>query len=65
LISTLGSRGRRTRPVITNSPRDMEAVVINISAWAFPLKETRQAIVTTAAVPIKFARMAILLPCNL
>jgi hypothetical protein len=43
----------------------MEAVVINISAWAFPLKETRQAIVTTAAVPIKFARMAILLPCNL
>jgi hypothetical protein len=42
----------------------MEAVVINISAWAFPLNMIRQAVVTTAAVPISFARMASL-PCNL
>jgi hypothetical protein len=36
----------------------MEAVVINISAWAFPLNVTTQAVATTAAVPISVARMA-------
>jgi hypothetical protein len=64
LISTLGSRGRLTRPAITSSPRDMVAVVINISAWAFPLNVTRQAVEATATAPISFLRIASL-PCNL
>jgi hypothetical protein len=63
LISTLGSRGRLTRPATTNSPRDMVAVVIKISAWAFPLNVTRQAVEATA-VPISFVRIASL-PCRL
>jgi hypothetical protein len=37
LISTPGSRGRLTRPTMTNSPRDMVAVVISISACALPV----------------------------
>jgi hypothetical protein len=43
----------------------MEAVVINISAWAFPLKVMRQAAVATARVPISFARMQVSPFCNL
>ncbi|MCK1393262.1 hypothetical protein [Bradyrhizobium sp. 1] len=37
LISTPGSRGRLTRPTMTNSPCDMAAVVISISACALPV----------------------------
>jgi glucan phosphoethanolaminetransferase (alkaline phosphatase superfamily) len=57
LICTMGSRTRRTLPTIVNSPRDMAAVVINISARAFPAHASTQADVTTA--PISFASMAI------
>jgi hypothetical protein len=53
----MGSRTRLTLPTIVNSPRDMAAVVINISARAFPPHAITQADVTTA--PISFASMAI------
>jgi hypothetical protein len=58
LISTLGSRGRLTLPTITNSPRDMVAVVINISAYAFPSHGIAQAVVTARTVPMNLASMA-------
>jgi hypothetical protein len=57
LICTMGSRTPLTLPTIVNSPRDMAAVVINISARAFPPHAITQADVTTA--PISFASMAI------
>jgi len=53
----MGSRTRLTLPTIVNSPRDMAAVVINISARAFPAHAITQADVTTAQ--ISFASMAI------
>jgi hypothetical protein len=43
LICTLCSRGRLTLPTIVNSPRVMAAVVINISARAFPPHAITQA----------------------
>jgi hypothetical protein len=49
LICTAGSRGRLTLPTITNSPPEMAAVVINISARAFPPHVITQAIVTATA----------------
>jgi hypothetical protein len=58
LISTLGSRGRLTLPTITNSPRDMVAVVINISAYAFPSHVIAQAVITARTVPMNLAGMA-------
>jgi hypothetical protein len=61
LICTLCSRGRLTLPTITSSPRVMAAVVINISARAFPPHVITQTIVTAAAARISFASMAI--PC--
>ena len=52
LICTLGSRGRLTLPTIVNSPRDMAAVVISISARAFPPHVIIQIVVTaTMRVP--------------
>ena len=58
LISTLGSRGRLTLPTMTNSPRDMLAVVINISACALSRHVITQAAATAATVLISFASMA-------
>ena len=58
LISTLGSRGRLTLPTITNSPCEMVAVVINISAFAFPPHVITQAVVTARTAPMNFANMA-------
>ena len=58
LISTLGSRGRLTLPTITNSPRVMVAVVINISACALPSHVIAQAVITAMTVPMNLARMA-------
>jgi hypothetical protein len=59
LRRTLCSRGRLTLPTITNSPRVMAAVVINISARAFSLNVITQAVATVATAPINFAGMAI------
>jgi hypothetical protein len=59
LMCTLGSRGRLTLPTIVNSPRDMAAVVISISARAFPVHMIRQVVVTTTMARISFANMAI------
>ena len=55
LISTLGSRGRLTLPTITNSPRVMVAVVINISACAVSGHVIAQAIVAAATELMSFA----------
>ena len=57
LICTLGSRGRLTLPTIVNSPRVMAAVVMSISARAFPLQVIAQAVVTATA-RIIFASMS-------
>jgi hypothetical protein len=46
LICTLGSRGRLTLPTIVKSPREMAAVVINISARATSPHVIAQAVVT-------------------
>jgi hypothetical protein len=59
LMCTLCSRGRLTLPTIVNSPRVMAAVVINISARAFPPHVITQAVVTAATARISFASMAI------
>jgi hypothetical protein len=59
LIWTLGSRGRLTLPTIVNSPRDMAAVEINISARALPAHVITQADVTATAARISFASIAI------
>ena len=56
-ICTLGSRGRLTLPTIVNSPRVMAAVVISISARAFPPQVIAQAVVTATA-RIIFASMS-------
>src|SRR3974390_3116484 len=58
LICTLGSRGRLTLPTIVNSPRVMAAVVISISARAFPPQKITQAVVTAMARMI-FASISI------
>jgi hypothetical protein len=60
LIFTLCSRGRLTLPTIVNSPRVMAAVVINISARAFPPHVITQAVETTTTARVSFASMAIL-----
>jgi hypothetical protein len=57
LISTPGSRDRLTLPTMTNSPRVMLAVVINISACALSHHEI-QAIVAAVTVLMSFARTA-------
>jgi hypothetical protein len=49
LICTLRSRGCLILPTITNSPRVMAAVVINISARAFPPHIVTQAVTATTA----------------
>jgi hypothetical protein len=59
LIFTLCSRGRLILPTIVNSPRVMAAVVINISARAFPLHVITQAVATAATARVSFASMAI------
>ena len=51
LISTLGSRGRLTLPTMTNSPRDMLAVVINISACALS-----RHVITQASIAVGIPR---------
>jgi len=61
LIRTLCSRGCLTLPTITNSPRVMAAVVINISARAFPPHVITQEIATAATARTSFASTAILL----
>jgi len=58
LICTLGSRGRPTLPTIVNSPHVMAAVVIGISARAFPPQMITQAVVTATA-RIIFASMSV------
>ena len=58
LICTLCSRGRLTLPTIVNSPRDMAAVVINISARAFPPHVITYAVATATTARISFASMA-------
>ena len=55
LICTAGSRGRLTLPTITNSPPEMAAVVISISARAFPPHVITQAVVTATMARISFA----------
>lgn len=62
LICTLGSRGRLTLPTIVSSPRDMEAVVISISARAFPFQVITQAVITATMARISFASTTNL-PC--
>jgi hypothetical protein len=57
LISTLGSRGRLTLPTITNSPCDILAVVMNISACAFPFPVITQTVVTARTLPMSFVSM--------
>jgi hypothetical protein len=52
-------------PTIVNSPRVMAAVVINISARAFPPHVITQAIETVTTARIRFASMAIPLHLNL
>jgi hypothetical protein len=59
LICTLGSRCRLTLPTIVNSPRDMAAVVMSISARAFPPHVIRHVVATATMARISFANMAI------
>jgi hypothetical protein len=62
-ISTFGSRGRLILPTMTNSPCDILAVVMNISACALPPQVIAKVIVAAALAPISFASMASL-PCR-
>jgi hypothetical protein len=64
LIFTVGSRCRLTLPTIVNSPRDMAAVVMSISARAFPPHVIRHVVATAMMARISFANMAIA-PCIL
>jgi hypothetical protein len=59
LILTLCSRGRLTLPTIVNSPRVMVAVVISISARAFPPHVITQVVVTATTARISFASTAL------
>ena len=66
LISTLGSSGRLILPTMTNSPCDILAVVINISACVLPLQVITMAVVAATLAPMSFESMASLpRPCRL
>ena len=58
LICTLGSRARLTLPIIVNSPRDMAAVVMSISARAFPTHMITPTAAITEAARIRLASTA-------
>lgn len=58
LITTLWSRGRRTRPTMTSSPRVMFAVVINISARALPGQIDTKLAMETMVLQTSFEAMA-------
>jgi hypothetical protein len=57
LISTLGSRGRLTLPTMTNSPCDMVAVVMNISACALSVHAIAKPAIRAPTVPKGFANI--------
>ena len=58
LMRTLGSRGRLTLPTIVNSPRDMAAVVISISARAVAPHAIGKIVVIVTMARISVVNMA-------